>query len=198
MRAGRAGVLGLLLAAMLTGGCKGEPKTLPVEPATSQSPLLGKGIQSKATARVQGDTLWLGGVRWVAPKGWRVQSPKESTRSAEWVSDQGDVVAFFQFGKGGGSVADNLKRWEGQFLRVDSSRVISDSSGVPWTMGSWTGEFAGAMGAEDQKGRSRTLIGVIVQGSEGSIFLKSLVDPLRAKDVSSALMISLGGLRPGS
>jgi len=126
------------------------------------------------------------GVRWTAPSGWQNQG-ESPMRAATYVVPRaaGDqlpaecVVYFFGVGQGG-SIDANMERWAGQFTEVTSApakatighRVIHgmktttiDVSGVYSGMG-------GPMAAGAHKLQGYQLLGAILEGPGGNIFVK--------------------------
>jgi hypothetical protein len=124
------------------------------------------------------------GLRWTAPAGWTSKGSRPM-RAATYVlqgsgSETAECAVYF-FGAGsGGTVEANIERWKGQFLGVDgkpSPAVTKTASihGLPVTTieseGSYTG-MGGPMATEHTELKGYRLLGAIVEGPGGNVFLK--------------------------
>ncbi len=125
------------------------------------------------------------GLRWTMPAGWRVeavQSMRAATYSARPVpgdSARAECAIYF-FGKGqGGSVADNLTRWKGQFTlpsgkpapAATATRTVRNLTVTTLdTAGAYSG-LGGPMGSAGTVPGYR-LLAAIVEGPGGTIFVK--------------------------
>jgi len=126
------------------------------------------------------------GLKWTPPPGWTSQGAT-GMRAATYVippasgdHDSGECVVYF-FGAGqGGSVQANLDRWKGQFTRPDGGpaepkvekRTIH---GLPVTRIDTSGAYSGMGGPMAKAQTTRQgyrMLGAIVEGPGGNIFLK--------------------------
>jgi hypothetical protein len=124
------------------------------------------------------------GVRWTPPPGWKNEGARPM-RIATYVlptgpNDKAECAVYF-FGPGqGGTVDANIDRWKGQLLdaagkpakaQVDKKSI----HGLPVTTidstGSYTG-MGGPMNASPTVHANYRLLGAIVEGPGGNIFLK--------------------------
>jgi hypothetical protein len=132
------------------------------------------------------------GLRWAAPAGWQAEAPRPMRAATYSISpvtgDQGItecVVNYFGPGQGGG-VDANIERWKGQLQGPDGKPapalvekrtvrgipiVVIDSSGAYTGMG-------GPMAAAAKPVPGYRLLGAIVQGPAGSLFIK-LTGPVK-------------------
>ncbi len=120
------------------------------------------------------------GLTWTVPPGWR--SVEKPMRAANYMikpvggdTDEGECAVYY-FGQGqGGSVDANVQRWIGQFEGGGSAPVTRKSqiNGMAVTTVEHSGVYlAGApMGPKVKKSGYR-LVGVIVEGPQGSVFFK--------------------------
>jgi hypothetical protein len=125
-----------------------------------------------------------GGLRWTAPVGWKA-GPPQMMRAATYAvpAAPGDtaasecVVYFFGAGQGG-SVDANIERWKGQFTNAGkpAAAVVSKRTarGIPMTTIDVAGEYSGLGGplAASKPVPGYRLLGAIVEGSGGNIFVK--------------------------
>jgi hypothetical protein len=124
------------------------------------------------------------GLRWTAPVGWSSQGSRPM-RAATYVlkgsgSESAECAVYF-FGPGsGGTVEANIERWKGQLLGADgkaSPAVVKKNSvhGLPVTTieseGSYTG-MGGPMATEHTELKGYRLLGAIIEGPGGNVFLK--------------------------
>jgi hypothetical protein len=126
------------------------------------------------------------GLKWTAPAGWNSQG-KTAMRAATYVippaagdRDNAECAVYF-FGAGqGGSVQANLDRWKGQFTgpngRPAEAKVQNRTvHGLPVTTIDASGDYSGMggpMARERTVARDYRLLGAIVEGPEGSVFVK--------------------------
>ncbi len=120
------------------------------------------------------------------PPYWLEQPPKSSMRAANYVvpgsfgADAADVIVFF-FGAGqGGTVEQNIARWQGQFQGDDGGLVEPEITrfqtvvGMPITVAQFTGSYM-RMGAPAPT-PDQTLVAAVVEAPVGSVFIQ-LVGP---------------------
>jgi hypothetical protein len=138
-----------------------------------------------ATAAVLAESA--AGLQWTAPAGWKVEAPRPMRAATYMVApvagdrDSAECGIFF-FGAGqGGSIEANLERWKGQFRGPGGKPAAAKTSrrtinGLNVTLIEAAGEFVGVAGpmmaAGEQGLPDYRLLGAIVEGPGGNIFLK--------------------------
>lgn len=126
------------------------------------------------------------GLQWTPPPGWKSEAPRPMRAATYTVSPTaGDtanaecVVYFFGSGQGG-SVEANLERWKGQLVGPDGKPADAKIAkrtvhGLPVTTidasGDYTG-MGGPMAASKSTQNNYRLLGAIVEGPGGNVFLK--------------------------
>jgi hypothetical protein len=126
------------------------------------------------------------GLKWSAPSGWKTEAPKPMRAATYTVpgkdneSANAECVVYF-FGTGqGGSVDANLDRWKGQILGSDGKPADAKITkrrihGLPVTTidssGDYTG-MGGPMAASKSVLANYRLLGAIVEGPDGNVFIK--------------------------
>jgi hypothetical protein len=127
-----------------------------------------------------------GGLTWTMPAEWKAE-PARPMRAATYSvapasgdKDAGECGIFF-FGAGqGGSVEDNLERWRAQIVGPDEKPAPSKidkraASGLTITVidssGAYTG-MGGPMAAGSRSVPGYRLLGAVVQGPGGNVFVK--------------------------
>lgn len=126
------------------------------------------------------------GLQWTAPSNWKNEGSRPMRAATYHVPlaandlDSAECVVYF-FGNGqGGSVEANIERWKGQFAQTGGKpgdakvgkRVIH---GLPVTTIDISGEYSGMggpMAAQKTVKQGYRLLGAIVEGPEGNVFLK--------------------------
>ncbi len=119
------------------------------------------------------------GYRFVAPDEWVQSEPTSSMRKAQFQlkSEAGHTaeLVFFYFGpSGGGGVRANIDRWRKQFTDLQDDRLEETITGeVKVTYARATGTFlSGSPFGPKTPMPDHSLLGAIVEGRQGSIFLK--------------------------
>lgn len=124
------------------------------------------------------------GLKWTPPAGWTSQGTRPMRAATYSLSgpngETAECVVYF-FGAGsGGSVEANVERWKGQYLGADgkpSPAVIKKETvhSLPVTTieseGTYTG-MGGPMATEHTQMKGYRLLGAIVEGPGGNVFLK--------------------------
>lgn len=120
------------------------------------------------------------GLRWTAPPDWKNQGSTSMRAATYAVAPNTECVVYF-FGEGqGGSVEANIERWKSQFKTADgrpaSAQIAKHTShGLTITTIDTSGEYSG-MGGPMAAGASVVsgyrLLGAIVEGPHGNIFIK--------------------------
>jgi hypothetical protein len=126
------------------------------------------------------------GLRWTPPAGWKNEGARPMRAAtynvAPAAGDQAgaECVVYF-FGEGqGGSVDANIERWKGQFRTPDGKPAAAQiakrtSHGLTITTIDTSGEYSGMAGpaAREQPAVSGyRLLGAIVEGPRGNVFVK--------------------------
>jgi hypothetical protein len=126
-------------------------------------------------------------VSWTAEEPFLYRRPANAYRAAEYTvrDEPGAVLAVFHFGGdegGGGTVAENVERWRGQFEgRPEAELREADDGGLPVTRVALRGTFIGRRGDGTPMAPQLDwrLLGAIVEGPEGLVFFK-LTGPERS------------------
>ena len=122
------------------------------------------------------------GVRWTMPAGWKADKQRPMRLATYTVAPGGECGVYY-FGQGqGGGVEANLDRWIGQFLQADgkpskaAAKIVKRSvHGLPVTTVDVSGAYTGMGGPTAQPGPAAPgyrMLGAIVEGPQGSIFIK--------------------------
>jgi hypothetical protein len=126
-----------------------------------------------------GEPIKVGGFTFMAPEGWTKVAPSSPMRKAQLEIARGPAkaeVTFFQFGKEeGGSVADNVARWFAQFPGSDDKHITENAQigAVKITFAMTEGTFSSGMpGGPTTPMTGYALCGAILEGAEGSVFIK--------------------------
>ncbi|MDP9005070.1 MAG: hypothetical protein M3N12_09820 [Verrucomicrobiota bacterium] len=121
----------------------------------------------------------VGGFSFALPDGWKSVTPSSPMRKAQLEVKKGSAkaeVTFFQFGAGqGGSTADNLARWFGQFPGSEQKRTTENTQVGPVkiTFATTEGTFSSGMpGGPTTPMPGYALCGAIIENAEGSVFIK--------------------------
>jgi hypothetical protein len=125
------------------------------------------------------------GLRWTAPAGWRSEGARPMRAATYTIAPAaGDKAAaecgVYYFGAGqGGSVDANLERWKSQFRTSEGKPAPAQVAtrtvkGLKVTTIDASGDYSG-MGGPMANGKpvpGYRLLGAIVEGPDGNIFLK--------------------------
>ena len=148
------------------------------------------------------------GVRWTMPPGWKAEAGRPM-RLATYTVTPGAECGVYFFGSGqGGSVDANLDRWIGQFLQADGKPSKESAKIAKRTIHTWqvttvdvSGAYTGMGGPTAQPGPAITgyrMLGAIVEGPQGSIFIK-FTGPAKTVAANQAafenMLASLGPVR---
>jgi hypothetical protein len=144
------------------------------------------------------------GLRWAPPAGWKSEGARPMRAATYTVApaagdkDSAECGVYF-FGAGqGGSVAANLERWKSQFQAADGKQAPAlvatrTVKGLKVTTIDASGSYSG-MGGPMATGKSvpgYRLLGAIVEGPGGNIFLK-FTGPARTVSANQAKFDQLG------
>ncbi len=142
-------------------------------------------VATPVAAAGSGESVVVAGVSFETPRAWRRQSPSSPMRAAEFAIPGSDgaregVLSVYYFGRqSGGSVADNIERWKGQFLgangapppgKVRNVRENGLAISIVTTEGTYSSGMA--MGSPSAPEPDSALWGVIIEGPQGNVFLK--------------------------
>ena len=133
---------------------------------------------------VQAEKFTAGGISFEEPNGWQTQKPSSSMRKAQFAIKGKDgksaEVVFFHFGPGGaGGVTANVKRWLGQFKepadQLNAQTVIETINGTKVTYVTAVGTFMKGppFGGNKVPVPNSGLLGAIVEGKQGAVFIKA-------------------------
>jgi hypothetical protein len=126
------------------------------------------------------------GLKWTAPPGWKTEGTKPMRAATYTIpptagdTTNAECVVYF-FGNGqGGSVDANLDRWKGQVLGPDGKpaeakivkRTIHSLSVTTIDTSGDYGGMGGPMAASKSVQRNYRLLGAIVEGPGGNVFIK--------------------------
>ena len=122
------------------------------------------------------------GLHWTAPANWKSEGARPMRAAtynippAPGDRDNAECAVYF-FGAGqGGSVEANIDRWKGQFRQPASAQVGKRAiHGMPVTVIDISGEYSGMGGpmtGEKTVKPGYRLLGAIVEGPGGNVFLK--------------------------
>lgn len=122
------------------------------------------------------------GLSWTAPSGWKnlgARPMRAATYNIPPAAGNGDSAecAVYFFGAGqGGSVEANLDRWKSQFSQPAVAQVRKRTvHGLPVTTIDISGKYSamgGPMGTDKTVKSGYRLLGAIVEGPGGNVFLK--------------------------
>jgi hypothetical protein len=114
------------------------------------------------------------GLHWTAPPEWKNEGSRPM-RAATYIVDDAECVVYF-FGPGqGGTVEANIDRWKGQFKPSDAKVNHRTVHGLPVTTIDASGEYSGMggpMAAAPTTKSGYRLLGAIVEGPGGNLFIK--------------------------
>jgi hypothetical protein len=120
------------------------------------------------------------GLRWTAPSGWKGEGARPMRAATYTVPPDAECVVYF-FGAGqGGSVEANVDRWKGQFRQPDGKPAAAQTQkrtvhGLAVTTVDIGGDYSGMggpMAASKTVQSGYRLLGAIVEGPGGNVFLK--------------------------
>jgi hypothetical protein len=147
------------------------------EPAASSSP---------HGSSMGGATAGVAGIAWDIPEGWETGPERTMRVATYWVgsgSAKADCAVFF-FGPGqGGTVADNIDRWIGQFKSADgadpkdaatiNTTTVADLAVTTVDLaGTYTASMGGPMSSQKEDRPDYRMMGAIIEGPEGPVFFK--------------------------
>lgn len=133
---------------------------------------------------VRAEKFSAGGISFEGPKGWQTQKPSSSMRKAQFAIKDKDgksaEVVFFYFGPGAaGGVNANVQRWLGQFKEPADqlmAKIANESiNGTKVTYVTAVGTFMKGppFGGNKVPVPNSGLLGAIVEGKQGAVFIKA-------------------------
>jgi hypothetical protein len=158
--------------------------------------LLALALFTTVAARAEDPAVFeVGGLKFARPADWKwveVTSPmrKAQLKIPGASAEQSADVTFFHFGAGGGGdVTSNAQRWLAQFKSPEGAAKIEpqEIAGTKVTLVTTEGTFSSGMpGGPTTAIENAALLGAIIEGPDGNIFIKltgpaALVKGLRAK-----------------
>lgn len=179
-------VLLLLTAAGSLAACRKSrpsPQVMMVPSHEEQSP--APAASTAAPLPAAGGLVSVAGISFLPPKGWRAEAPSSSMRVAQFSipgkSGAGPAsLVVYYFGKNqGGSPAENVARWEGQFTdpagqkaRGSVAKITRNGLEITTVTAAGTYDAGIPMGGASTPEPNSALWGAIVSGPEGNVFLK--------------------------
>ena len=141
-------------------------------------------IAFSITATLQAEKFTAGGISFKEPNGWQTQKPSSSMRKAQFAIKGKDgksaEVVFFYFGPGAaGGVNANVQRWLGQFKEPADqlkAKIANESiNGTKVTYVTAVGTFMKGppFGGNKVPVPNSGLLGAIVEGKQGAVFIKA-------------------------
>ena len=151
-----------------------------------------------ATVGVRAEKFSAGGISFEGPKGWLWQKPSSSMRKAQFVVKNKDgkaaEVVFFHFGPGAaGGVKANIERWLGQFkepadkLKAKISDETIDGTKVTYVTAEGTFMKGPPFGGNKVPVPDSGLLGAIIGGKQGAVFIKTTGPKAIVKSAEKAL-----------
>lgn len=153
-------------------------------------------VLTSVSVRAEDPTVFeVGGLKFSRPADWKwveVTSPmrKAQLKVPGASADQSADITFFHFGAGGGGdVSSNAQRWLAQFKSAEGASKIEpqEIAGAKVTLVTTEGSFSSGMpGGPTAVMENAALLGAIVEGPDGNVFIKmtgpaALVKGSRAK-----------------
>jgi hypothetical protein len=145
--------------------------------------LLVASLASLVSARAEDPTAFdVGGLKFTRPADWKWVEVTSSMRKAQLkvpgaTADQSADVVFFHFGSGGagGDVKANVQRWVMQFKGGEGAEKIEpqEIAGTKVTLVTTEGTYnSGMPGGPVTPLENQALLGAIVEGPDGNVFVK--------------------------
>ncbi len=121
------------------------------------------------------------GITFNPPGSWRREAPDSSMRVAQFAipgapGEKDGAVAVYYFGSGqGGGIADNAKRWQGQFTDAAPGSVTSlERNGLKITVVTTDGTYSSGMPMGPSTPEPGfALWGAIIEAPQGNVFVKA-------------------------
>lgn len=198
-----------LLALAACGGGGSQESTASSHQAAASPPAQQPAATPAAPAAGQ---AVLAGVAFTPPAGWQDIGPSNMRvaqyRLAPVAGDSapGEVNVFYFGPASGGGVDANLQRWIGQMVMPDGSdpaaaaqRSSFTADGMPGHVVTLDGTYKSGggpmMGGETKLLEGYRLVGVVLEGPEGSLFFKLTGPVATAKAMEAQLMPMMQGAK---
>ena len=146
-----------------------------------RSLLLAAAISTAATTTLPAGAVKVAGMNFTTPEAFQADEPSSFMRKAQLKVGEGKEageIVFFHFGAGGGGGVDaNVKRWLAKFQepqdQINAKTEKTKAGEVPVTIVSADGTLnvGPPRGPADYK-PAHALLGAIVEGKEGAIFIR--------------------------
>ncbi len=194
----------LLLAVLAFAGCGKDN-----EPAAHQTPARTVAdapvAQNPAATPTEAETI--AGVTFTPPKTWANLGPS-GMRQAQYRSgpvkgdaDAAEVNVFYFGPQSGGGVEANLQRWIGQMVLPDGADPQSAARHAEFTADAMAGHIVSLngsyksgggrpMGGAGQLMEGYRLVGVVLEGLQGSLFFK-LTGPLASAEAMESDLMAM-------
>ena len=144
-------------------------------------------------ATTRAETVKVEGFTFEVPEGWRSVTPSSPMRKAQLEVARGTEkaeVTFFHFGADqGGSAADNVARWFGQFPGSEKNRRTENAQVGPVkiTFAMTEGTFnSGMPGGPTTPMEDYALCGAILETGTGNVFIKMTGPKVVVKSATEA------------
>jgi hypothetical protein len=211
----------LTLAAVLLAGCGngGKDQASQGNAATHSAPAAQQQqappAQTPPAARpAGGGATVLAGVAFTPPAGWQDLGPS-NMRAAQYRlapiggdSAAGEVNVFYFGPASGGGVDANLDRWINQMVMPDGGAPSAAAKRTSFTADGMAGHVVTLEGTYKSGGpmmggtptlfEGYRLVGVVLEGPEGSLFFKLTGPVATAKAMEAELMAAMQGARKAS
>lgn len=142
--------------------------------------LLLAGAMLLTQSVLAADEFTVAGVTFTKPKTWKKVAPASSMRKAQFAIEDGSKsaeVVFFYFGQGGaGGVDANVKRWLGQFQKLDNNKQESKKVGgtkVTYVIADGTYMVGKSFFGPKTPTPGYAMFAAIVESNQGAIFVKT-------------------------
>ncbi len=120
------------------------------------------------------------GLKWTSPEGWTNQGSRPMRAATYSVPGDAECVVYFFGASQGGTVEANLDRWKSQMQTADGKTADAKIAkravrGLPVSAIESTGIYNGAAGptaTEKIIKPAYSLLGAIIEGPAGNIFIK--------------------------
>jgi hypothetical protein len=162
-----------------------------------------------AASPASGGAVTVAGIAFTAPAAWKSEPPSSRMRAAQFSipgppnERDGEFVVYY-FGRDqGGSTAENIARWEGQFTDAGGGKAAGSTrvlhvQGLTVTTVTATGTYSSGMPMGPSTPEPNfALWGAIVEGPQGSVFLKATGPKATIGGASSDFQKLLASIRPG-
>jgi hypothetical protein len=175
-------------------------------------PTGGGGGGGRTPEKTADGRVVLGPVAGAVPESWKVRPTTSGMRVAEWTipgkAGEAELVVYY-FGAGGAGTAEaNLERWVNQFEQPagapssDKARIDKKTvAGMPVTQVEVSGHYVAAVmpgAAEKQDKPDHTLLGAIVETSQGPYYFKFVGPRATAAAAKKEFQAFIDSLKPAS